>query len=204
MPKPCIKCLSYKALQLPNTVPKNANNTAFNPPADLSLLDESEKNMHPAKTQAIPMPWIKLGISENIKTAPINVQNGPEARMGAAHVIGRVLSARYVAVQLAPTIKLLITKSNTFLGAISKAAVIRPEKIRISDKTAQPLNVVKNKVGNTELFLTLAFLHKSYMLKHTLELKIHKSQESTAILKLSIYAGSTATNHLFDISLSRH
>ena len=101
--------------------------------------------------------------------------------MGAAHVMGKVLKARYVAVQLAPTIRLLTSNREICLGAISTAAPIRPVDRSISDNTAHPLNVVRNNVGKTELFLTLAFLQRSYMLKQTLEDSIHKSHESKVI-----------------------
>jgi hypothetical protein len=95
--------------------------------------------------------------------------------------MGKVLKARYVAVQLAPTIRLFISNREICLGAISTAVPILPVNRSISVNTAQPLNVVRNNVGKTELSLTLAFLHKSYMLKQTLEDSIHKSQESKFI-----------------------
>jgi hypothetical protein len=111
--------------------------------------------------------------------APIKVQKGPVARMGAALVIGNVRNARYVAVQLAPTIALLTKSSGTCFAETPATAPNFPVASRNADKTAQPLNVVTSKVGKTELPLTLAFLQRSYMLKATLDARIQKSQEST-------------------------
>jgi hypothetical protein len=61
------------------------------------------------------------------------------------------------------------------------APPILPVKSSISVNAAQPLNVVRNNVGKTELFLTLTFLQRSYILKQTLEESIHKSQDSAVI-----------------------
>ncbi len=59
----------------------------------------------------MPIAWIHVGISEKMSIAPMSVHSGPVALIGAANVIGSVLSAIYVAVQLAPTMQLLTSKS---------------------------------------------------------------------------------------------
>ena len=130
----------------------------------------------------MPAACSAQGTSPKSAMAPIRVQKGPVARMGAALVIGNVRKARYVAVQLAPTIALLAKSSGTCLTETSATVPNPPVAKRNAESTAHPLNVVANSVGKTELPLTLAFLHRSYMLKATLEARIQKSQESAFIV----------------------
>jgi hypothetical protein len=81
--------------------------------------------------------------------------------MGAAHVIGIVLSAMYVAVQLEATIQLLTKSSAIFKSGISIVFTMVPEHSKKTESVTQPENVVRNNTGNTELLRTLAFLERS-------------------------------------------
>jgi hypothetical protein len=66
-----------------------------------------------------------------------------------------------VAVQLAATMQLLTSNSDTCFMGIEMQSTKRPLKRRNKLNTIQPLIDERNSVGKTELFLTLAFLHKS-------------------------------------------
>jgi hypothetical protein len=81
--------------------------------------------------------------------------------MGAAQVIGIVLSAKYVAVQLDATMQLLTRRSAIFDDEILSVCGISPVKSKKTDNASHPENEVRNKTGNTELLRTLAFLERS-------------------------------------------
>ena len=81
--------------------------------------------------------------------------------MGAAKVIGRVLSAMYVAVQLAPTITLFTSSSAIWRGGVESAAANVPRETRNAVTASQPTKVLPSSVGNTALPRTDAFLLRS-------------------------------------------
>ena len=142
-------------------MPAKASARAFFPPEAGSRTEFLEKKRQPVKTSAMPNACTMPGTSENRIIAPISVQRGPVARMGAAQVIGKVLSARYVALQLAATMQLLTSNSAISRLLTSRVASIFPLASRNALNAHQPLRVEMKSVGNAALFLTLAFLHRS-------------------------------------------
>ena len=100
-------------------------------------------------------------ILEAVVLSTVGGAIGVALGVGAAKVIGRVLSAMYVAVQLAPTITLFTSSSAIWRGGVESAAANVPRETRNAVTASQPTKVLPSSVGNTALPRTDAFLLRS-------------------------------------------